>query len=43
MYVTGNIEDGALVLFSCHYELHINILGKHSTWYEHVQDAETYN
>ena len=27
MYVTGNIEDGVLFLFSYHYELHINILG----------------
>jgi hypothetical protein len=27
VYVTGNIEDGALFLFSYYYELHINILG----------------
>ena len=43
MYVTGNTEGGALFLFSYHYELHINILGKLSTQYYHVQDAEVYN
>jgi hypothetical protein len=43
LYVTRNIEDGELCLFSFHYELWDNILGKLFSQYKNVQNTKENN